>query len=267
MSAVANKTSIIDFENIYVNYGLTTVLENVNLKINSDENWVILGANGSGKSTLMKLFSQDMYPNTRYNFKKEIFGKEKWITSELKDVLGIITNDLQWQFLTMGQDVTAYEAVLSGFYSSIGIFKHQIYTSEQHKEVEKVMEFLALTDIKNKKVREMSTGQLRRCIVGRALIHSPKAFILDEPTTGLDIFAQRTFLKTLEDLSRQYPIILITHNIEEVFETITHVALMHNNTVYKQGLKQDILTSENLSEIFGMDLIVEENNGKYLLKY
>ena len=98
---------------------------------------------------------------------------------------------------------------------------------------------------------ELSTGQLRLAIIGRALIHSPKAFILDEPTVGLDIKAQRAFIKLFEKISKETPIILITHDISEIFPRITNVALIHKQTVYKQGKKEDILTSENLSEIFG----------------
>ena len=79
-----NRDCIIDFENVYVNYGMTTVLKNINLKVHANENWVILGANGSGKSTLMKLFSNDLYPNTAYPFKKELFSKDRWDIFELK---------------------------------------------------------------------------------------------------------------------------------------------------------------------------------------
>lgn len=79
--------NIIDFENIHVSYEVTPVLKNINLKINSDEHWVVLGANGSGKSTLIKLISNDLYPNTKYPFKKSIFGKDRWSIFDLKRIL------------------------------------------------------------------------------------------------------------------------------------------------------------------------------------
>ena len=79
-----NVETIIDFENIYANYGNFQALKNINLKIKSDENWAILGANGSGKSTLIKLLTNDLYPNTSYEFKKELFGKDRWNIFELK---------------------------------------------------------------------------------------------------------------------------------------------------------------------------------------
>jgi iron complex transport system ATP-binding protein len=125
---------------------------------------------------------------------------------------------------------------------------------------------LEIEDIKDKKVKEMSTGQLRRCIIGRALIHEPRVFILDEPTVGLDIKAQNSFIKLIQKLSRNSSIILVTHHIEEIFEEISHVALIHNNTIYKQGKKEDILNSENLSEIFEINIDLQKENNRYYIK-
>ena len=258
--------NIIDFENIYVSYEISPVLENINLKINTNEHWVILGANGSGKSTLIKLFSNDLYPNTKYPFKKKLFGKDRWNIFELKNNLGIITNDLHNLFETQGGFLTAYEVVLSGYYSSIGIFKHHDLTKEQLAKALEVLEFLEVMEIKDKKVNQMSTGQLRRCIIGRALIHDPKAFILDEPTVGLDIKAQNSFIKFLQKLSKKASIILITHHIEEIFQEITHVALMYNKTIFKQGEKEKILTSKNLSKIFEIKINLQKENDRYYIK-
>ena len=85
-------------------------------------------------------------------------------------------------------------------------------------------------------------------------MHKPKAFILDEPTIGLDIKAQQNFIELLKRLSHHASIILITHHIEEIFEEISHVALMYHQTIYKRGEKQEILTSSNLSETFNVNL-------------
>jgi iron complex transport system ATP-binding protein len=263
-----NKTpnTIIDFENIYVSYNVKPVLENINLKIKEKEHWVILGSNGSGKSTLIKLISNDLYPNTKYSFKKEIFGQSRWSIFDLKKNLGIITNDLHNYFEKQGNFLTAYEVILSGYFSSIGVFKHQDFTDEQHEKALEVLDFLEISMIKDKRVSQMSTGQLRRCIIGRALIHNPKAFILDEPTVGLDIKAQDNFIKLIQKLSSRASIILVTHHIEEIFPEVTNVALVYNNTIYKQGKKEGILTSDNLSEIFDINIKLEEENQRYYIK-
>ena len=169
-------------------------------------------------------------------------------------------------FGSQGKYITAYEVILSGFYSSIQIFNHQDFTKEQHQKVLEVLEFLEILELKDKKVHQMSTGQLWRSIIGRALIHDPKAFILDEPTVGLDNKSQHSFIKLIQKLSKSASIIIVTHHIEEIFEEITHVALIHNKTIFKQGKKEDILTSKNLSEIFEIDIDLQKENERYYIK-
>lgn len=260
-----NVSALLDFKDIYVSYGEGPVLEGVNLKIEAGQHWAILGSNGSGKSTLIKLISNDLYPNSRYPFTKELFGRERWNIFELKQNLGIITHDLHNYFAMHGKFLTAYEVVLSGYYSSIGVFKHQDFTLEQHQKALETLAFLEISSIKDKRVEQMSTGQLRLCVIGRALIHNPQALLLDEPTIGLDFKAQHRFLKLLRKLSNQLSIILVTHHIEEVFEEISHVALMHNRTIYKQGVKSEVLNSENLSTIYDIEMDLQCKNGRYYI--
>lgn len=257
---------IIDFKNIYVSYEVKPVLENINIEIKQGEHWAILGQNGSGKSTFIKLISNDLYPNTKYKFQKKIFGKDRWSIFDLKKNLGIITNDLHNYFSEHGNFLTAYEVVLSGFYSSIGIFQHQDFTKEQHKRALEVLEFLEISEIKDKRVQHMSTGQLRRCVIGRALVHKPKAFILDEPTVGLDIKAQSSFLNVIRKLSKYSSIILVTHHFEEVFPEIDNIALVYNKTIFKQGKKRDILNSENISKVFESKIELGCDNQRYYVK-
>lgn len=255
--------NIIDFNNIHAGYDIEPVIKNINLCIKEKEHWAILGANGSGKSTLIKLFSNELFPHAKYPYTKTIFGKERFSTTELKQHLGIISNDLHLYFEKHGSFLSVYEVILSGYYASIGVFKHQDFSKEQHEKACEILIFLGIESLKERRVSSLSTGQLRKAIIGRALVHAPKAFILDEPTVGLDIKAQQNFIQLLRKLSKKASIILITHHIEEIFDEITHVALMHKQTIYKQGTKKEILTNENLSEIFNIALNLHYKNGRY----
>jgi len=259
------KQNIIEFKNIHVGYDSTLVLKEVNITIKEGEHWAILGANGSGKSTLMKLIQSEIHPRQDYAFTKKILGDSHSSIFELKKKLGIITNDLHNHFYTAGSFMTGYEVVLSGFYSSIGVFKHQDFSDEQHQKTNETLAYLDILKLKEKKVKTMSTGELRKCIMARALIHDPIAFVLDEPTVGLDIKAQIDFIEMLKRVSLKSSIILVTHHLEEIFEGITNVALIANNTIYKSGKKEEILTSENLSEIFDMPLHIKEKNNRYFI--
>ncbi|MGB7401341.1 MAG: ATP-binding cassette domain-containing protein [Arcobacter sp.] len=258
--------NIIDFENIHVSYDDKLILKELNLKIEDNQHWAILGANGSGKSTLIKLISSQIHPRQNYPHKKLILGKERYSLFDLRKAMGIITNDLHNHFYDQGNFLSGYEVVLSGYYSSIGVFEHQDFTQEQHDKANEILEYLEITDLKDKIVAKMSTGQLRKCIIGRALIHDPKAFILDEPTVGLDIKAQLNFIKLLRKLSQKANIILVTHHLEEIFEEITHVALIKDQTIFKQGKKEDILNSENISDTFGLELKINSSNNRYFIQ-
>ena len=258
--------NIIDFENINVGYDEKIILKNITIKIKEKEHWAIIGANGSGKSTLMKLIQSEIHPRRNQPFKKEILGKSNYSIFELKRELGIITNDLHNYIATQGYFLSGYIVVLSGHYSSLGVFKHQDFTEAQHEKARETMKYLEIEHLADKYVQEMSTGELRKCIVARALIHDPKAFILDEPTVGLDIKAQINFIKMLKKLSQNCSIILVTHHLEEIFEEIKNVALIYNNTIYKSGKKEDILTSKNLSEIFDTNVHINEKNNRYFVE-
>ena len=258
--------NIIDFENIHVSYDDKLILKELNLKIEDNQHWAILGANGSGKSTLIKLISSQIHPRQNYPHKKLILGKERYSLFDLRKAMGIITNDLHNHFYDQGNFLSGYEVVLSGYYSSIGVFEHQDFTQEQHDKANEILEYLEITDLKDKIVAKMSTGQLRKCIIGRALIHDPKAFILDEPTVGLDIKAQLNFIKLLRKLSQKANIILVTHHLEEIFEEITHVALIKDETIFKQGKKEDILNSENISDTFSLELKINSSNSRYFIQ-
>ncbi|UFH60425.1 ABC transporter ATP-binding protein [Sulfurovum mangrovi] len=258
--------NIIHFKNITVGYDDKIILKDLDLTIKQGEHWAILGANGSGKSTLMKLIQSEIHPRFDKNSTKELFGKSRYSLFELRDKIGVISNDLHNFFSDKASYLSGYEVVQSGFYSSFSIFKYQDFTEEQHHKVSQTLEFLEIGHLKEKSVSSMSTGELRKCIIARALIHDPQAFILDEPTVGLDIKAQINFLKMLKKLARRSSIILVTHHLEEIFEDITKIALIYDNTIYKSGYKDEILTNENLSTIFETKLTISQKNHRYYVE-
>jgi len=258
--------NIINFENIYIGYDYRyLVLKEINLTIKEGEQWVILGANGSGKTTLLKLMSNDLYPNTHYKFKKEILEKEDWDIFDLKKKFGIITNDLHNDFKYNAAFSTGFEIVRSGFFASLGKIKHHTFTQEQDDKTTLIMKSLEITNLSEKRAKQMSTGELRKCIIARALIHNPKALLLDEPTSGLDIKAQLNFIDLIRKLTKKLSVIIITHHIEEVFDEITHVALIANNEIFKQGKKEEVLTSSNISKVFDLDVAIDKIDGDYFI--
>jgi len=257
---------IIHFEHVNVAYDEHDVLHDINLSIKEGQHTVILGGNGSGKSTLLKLFSNDLYPRFSETTTKEVFGKKVWDIWELKKHLGIITNDLHYQFSERAPNLNAFEVILSGFYSSFHIYEHQEFSPLHVKKVEEVLDFLAIRHLRDKRISEMSTGELRKCIIARSLVHEPKAMILDEPTVGLDIKAQLNFIEMIRKIAAHRTIILVTHHLEEIFEEVSHVVLIKEGRILAQGKKEELLSDTLLSKVFDLPLHVKCEKGRYFVQ-
>lgn len=257
---------IICFEHLNVAYEEQNVLHDICLCITEGQHTAILGANGSGKSTLLKLFSNDIYPRFHEGMRKEVFGKRIWDIWELKRHLGIITNDLHYQFTERASFLNGFEVALSGFFSSFHIYEHQELLPLHVNKAQEVLHFLGIEHLHHKKISEMSTGEVRKCIIARALVHEPRAMILDEPTVGLDIKAQLEFVALLRKIATQRTIILITHHLEEIFEEVSNVVLLKEGCIYKQGEKKALLSDEHLSHTFGVPLHVSVQNGRYVIE-
>ncbi len=256
---------IVLFENVDLSYEFTLVLKKITLLIEQGEHCVILGANGSGKSTLIKLINCELYPSYKEEpFKREILGNERWVVTELRKNLGVVTNDLHTRFAFESGYLSGFETVLSGFNGTIGLFDHLEVTTEQIEAAERAMMRLEIEHLRDKRLSEMSTGELRKCIVARALVHPVKAILLDEPTVGLDIKAQLDFIEMMRSLARSdTTVILVTHHIEEVFEEIKTAVLIKEGTIYASGQKDEVLSSTNLSEVFNTPLEVQKLQGHY----
>lgn len=261
-------SSIIDFVNVSLRYDEQNIaLDDISLSIKEGEHTVILGPNGGGKSTLIKLISCELYPSiTQKRSKREIFGQDRWEVAKLRENFGIVTNDLHNSFAFLAPELSAIEVVVSGFFSTIGLFDHQNIDESHTKKALKALSRVGMSEFYDKKVSQMSTGQLRRTLVARALVHPIKALLLDEPSVGLDLKAQKDFITMVEELAKSgVSIILVTHHIEEIFSKISRVIMLRDGKIMADGKKDEVLNEKNLSKLFGMDTKVVKNGNRYTL--
>ncbi|MDD5053014.1 MAG: ATP-binding cassette domain-containing protein [Sulfuricurvum sp.] len=258
---------ILSFENLDLSYELTHVLKNISLRIDSAEHCVILGANGSGKSSLIKLITSELYPSYKQEpFHREILGRERWAITELRQHIGVVTNDLHSRFAYERENLSGFETVLSGFFGTLGLFDHLEVKVEYLEGAVNAMKRLGIEHLRDKPLSQMSTGELRKCIVARALVHPVRAILLDEPTVGLDIKAQIDFIEMMRFLGAGgTTVILVTHHIEEIYEEISKVVLLKEGRIIAQGSKEAVLNSANLSETFGIDLELIRIGNRYRL--
>ena len=141
-------------------------------------------------------------------------------------MLGIVSSDLMTFCI---RDMTGLEMVLSGFFSSIGIWPNHEVTEEMRSRAWKAMEHLEVTYLAERFTDQMSSGEGRRLLLARALVHTPRALILDEPSTALDLFAQHELRTTLRKLARSgIGIVMVTHHLSDLIPEIQRVILMQN---------------------------------------
>ncbi len=258
---------IIEIDNASVAKDGQNILENVSLKVFSGENIAILGPNGAGKSSLIKLITKEYYPICVESTSPiiKIYGKTSWDIFELRDRFGIVTPDLQAAY---GREISGLDAVLSGFFGSIGVYEHQDITPQMREEAASVIGFLGIKGLSGKCMSKMSPGEARKFLIARALVNDPEVLILDEPANGLDIKAVHEFLGILRKIaSAGKSIFLITHRINEIFPEIRRVVLVKDGRIFMDGAKEDVLTSKNISELYDMDIAVKESDGFYWITY
>jgi len=257
-----NHNSLIEFERISVMRGPTLALDNVSLKIGIGEHVAILGPNGCGKSTLIKTITRECYPLLEGSWAR-IMGRETWNIFDLRALLGIVSTDLM---MTCTRDISGRDIVLSGFFSSIGVWPHQDITSEMVERAERAMATLEVSHLAGRFTNEMSTGEARRMLIARALVHNPRTLILDEPSVALDLAAQHELRLILRKLAQSgIGIVMVTHHVSDLIPEIDRILLMNRGRIIADGPKDEVLVESKLSELFGRPLQLSKRDGYYNL--
>jgi iron complex transport system ATP-binding protein len=244
------------------------VLDDLTLSISVGEHTAILGPNGAGKSTFIKLLTLQQYPlaMSADSSPIRVFGEDRWDVFELRSKLGIVSADLHDRFVHGNSNgvLTGLDAVVSGFFATFGVFAHQRVTEAMRRQA---MEALARVDaerLARATLDTMSTGEARRVLIARALVHHPAALVLDEPTRGLDLVSRHHFMEGVRAVAREgTTILLVTHHVDEIIPEITRVILLRRGTVATDGAKADVLTAEHLSHAFDAALTVEPAGGYF----
>jgi iron complex transport system ATP-binding protein len=254
---------LLDFRHITVWRGNTAgpALDDVSLRISAGEHVCIFGPNGCGKSTLIKTITRECYPAVSPNSSIEILGKERWDIFQLRNLLGIVSPDLLGSCTT---DATGRDVVISGFFSSTRIFPHHNPSAELAKRAENALARVGVAHLAERPLTQMSSGEAKRTLIARALVHDPQTLLFDEPSSALDIAAQFQLRDTMRDLAQSgIGILLVTHHVSEIIPEIDRVLLLKKGRIIADGSKTTILTAPRLSELFGVALTVTMNDGYF----
>jgi iron complex transport system ATP-binding protein len=259
--APSRGNDFLDFANVSVVRDGAKILCDIDLQIGTDENVAIIGPNGSGKSTLIKLITRKIYPsyiNTDKRGHLRLFGQSSWVLEDLRAKLGIVTNELQYDFHKF---ITGFECILSGFFASTGLYNVHNTDAKMHRTAHEMAELLEVSHLENRTLDTLSSGEARRFLIARSLVNNPKVLVLDEPTNSLDIATAAKFHATLRNIAvHGTKIVLVTHLVSDIIPEINRFVLLKDGAVFADGSRADVFTSDKLSHLFGVDIDLLEGN-------
>ena len=235
------------------------------LAFSEGEHIAILGPNGAGKSTLIGLLTREVLPLYKEPPAVRFLGRERIPLEEARRLLGVVS--AAWQEV-VDVHLPLREVVLGGRFGALGVPPHlqASVTDADREAASRAIAELGIEELAERDMRTLSTGEARRALIARALVHDPKILVLDEPCAGLDPTAAWHLRETMRRLaSGGRTLVLVTHHIEDIVAPIGRVVLMRDAHVVADGAKAQVLTGENLSALFGVPLELEERAGEYRL--
>ncbi|MEO6095941.1 MAG: ATP-binding cassette domain-containing protein [Fibrobacteria bacterium] len=240
------------------------VLKDVELTIRRGEHWVLLGPNGSGKSSLLGVLQGLLWPiEGEIRVLGRLFGESD--LSELRRVIGWVGNDIEPEFPGW-QNVE--QIVLSGSVGTVGLRFDQPDAADIAR-AKLLMRAAGIGHLAKRRFQFLSQGQRRMATIVRALMVKPGILILDEPAAGLDPVAREGFLARLAALMKSPagPVILyVTHHVEEIISTFTHVLMLKKGRAVSLGTIEKTLNAENLGRVFGRKVELKKSEGRYSLR-
>lgn len=241
--------------------GDKTILKDIDLSIGHGERMVILGPNGSGKSSLIKVMMGEYRcdtsdPRSLVNIR----GTDLWNAQEVRAAFGLVSSDLQVDFM---RELDGLDAVISGFFGSIGTNRSQSIDARMVAQAKKALRMVGGTRLADKDVSIMSMGEARRILMARALVNDPEALILDEPMNNLDLTGRHAVRQAMTSIAQAgKTLVLVTQDPSDIIPEIDRVVLMRGGKVFKDG-GMDVLNEENLSKLFKIPVRLVWRDGRY----
>ncbi|RQM31663.1 ABC transporter ATP-binding protein, partial [Rhodococcus ruber] len=255
---------LIEFDDVLVRRGGNVLVGPVSWKVELDERWVILGPNGAGKTSLLRIAAAETFPTSgTAHVLAETFGKTD--LSELRPRIGMSSSALANR---VPSDEKVVDLVISAGYGVLGRWRERYDEVDSARAVE-MLESLGAEHLADRTYGTLSEGERKRVLIARALMTDPELLLLDEPAAGLDLGGREELVARLGVLAADPDapaIVLITHHVEEIPPGFTHAMLLKEGQVVAQGLLDDVITGENLSEAFSQAIALDKVDGRFFAR-
>ncbi|WP_304941839.1 ABC transporter ATP-binding protein [Vallitalea guaymasensis] len=240
--------SIVSTKKLNFNYGEKTILKDLSINMEKGLFYSIIGPNGSGKTTLLKLLAGILpsNKNTVYIKNDDIHViKQKEMAKRLSVVPQI--TDMQYEF-------SVFDIVMMGRapYTS----RFQKNTEEDVKIVNDAMKETGVIELKDKKITQLSGGELQRVILARAIAQETDIMLLDEPISHLDIGYQYEISELVHNLCKKkgITVINIVHDLNIAMRYSDKILMLKNGQVYRYGDPEDVITKETVKDVYSIDV-------------
>ena len=253
--------TVLDLRDVTIRRGSTTILDEITWSVRDDERWVILGPNGAGKTTLLQIAAGRMHPSSGTAV---VLGARLGAVDvfELRPRIGVASAALADRI--SGGEVVL-DVVLTAAYGMTGRWRER-YEALDHERARALLEVFGVARFADRTFGTLSEGERKRVQIARALMTDPELLLLDEPAAGLDLGGREELLAALAELARDplSPVlVLVTHHVEEIPEGFSHALLLRDGAAVAAGVLDDVLTPQNLSDTFGIELVVERHGQRW----
>jgi iron complex transport system ATP-binding protein len=252
---------VLEFSDVVVRRSSRDIVDHLSWTVRDDERWVILGPNGAGKTTLLQLADTLMHPTSGI---VRILGEQLGRSDvfELRPRIGFASSAMARR---VPQEETVLNVVMTAAYSVLGRWRED-YDDIDERRALRVLAEWHLDHLADRTFGTLSDGEQKRVQIARAVMTDPELLLLDEPSASLDLGAREELLTLLSGYA-QAPttpaMIMVTHHVEEVPVGFTHVLLLRDGQAVASGPLSDTLTSDNLTETFGMPIVLTEADGRF----
>lgn len=248
-------------ENAKVRRDGRIILSVPSLAVERGEHIAVIGPNGAGKSTLIGILARTIYPLALDDYSLSLLGKKRWMIADLKLKVSLVSPA---EDMFIHSRYSAREIVASGLHASLGFDFHHQVAPEDWERADEELAKVGMYGLRQRTIDTLSTGEKRRVLLARAAITKPELLLLDEATSGLDFPSRADLRDTIASYATgNRTIVMVTHELSEILPSITRVLLMKEGNIIFDGKKEEALTSERLSALYGRHVAVAEENGIY----